>query len=69
VYEAQKRHEWIGREYVQVRQSDHAGKKVAILGYGSIGRQSQFPLLSPHLLSLQVIDGDADFGGFGQLVE
>ncbi|EEA23413.1 hypothetical protein EYB25_006152 [Talaromyces marneffei] len=39
LYEGQKRHEWISRKYASVRQSDHAGKKVAILGYGSIGRQ------------------------------
>ncbi|EED13359.1 2-hydroxyacid dehydrogenase, putative [Talaromyces stipitatus ATCC 10500] len=39
LYEGQKRHEWISRQYVQVTQSDHVGKRVAILGYGSIGRQ------------------------------
>lgn len=41
LYEAQKKHEWISRKYASVRQSDHAGKRVAILGYGSIGRSSQ----------------------------
>ncbi|KAF3390780.1 hypothetical protein DPV78_011101 [Talaromyces pinophilus] len=38
LYEGQKRHEWISKEYAAVKQSDHAGKRVAILGYGSIGR-------------------------------
>jgi phosphoglycerate dehydrogenase-like enzyme len=39
LYEAQQRHEWIFKEYMQFGLTDHVGKRVAILGYGSIGRQ------------------------------
>jgi phosphoglycerate dehydrogenase-like enzyme len=47
LYEAQKRHEWINaRQYAPSGLTDHVGKKVAILGYGSIGRQGLSPPLS-----------------------
>lgn len=43
LYEAQKSHEWISREFGQFGVSDHVGERVGILGYGSIGRQSTYP--------------------------
>lgn len=54
LYEAQKRHEWIQRDYSQFRLTDHVGKRVAILGYGSIGRQGLFihPSFSPSFPSI-----------------
>ncbi|KAH8692121.1 putative dehydrogenase [Talaromyces proteolyticus] len=39
LYEAQKSHEWISKDFFGFGVSDHVGKRVGILGYGSIGRQ------------------------------
>lgn len=41
LYEAQKRHEWKRPNTFATSIEDHVGKRVGILGYGSIGRQSE----------------------------
>ena len=43
LYEAQKEHRWDDKGPYILRSHDQAGKKVGILGYGSIGRQSMYP--------------------------
>lgn len=48
-YEAQKSHVWDKAAY-RPGLHDQVGKKVGILGYGSIGRQSMFP----HIHSLEI---------------
>lgn len=42
VYEAQKAHRWDDKTQYMQGNHDQAGKKVGILGYGSIGRQSMY---------------------------
>lgn len=44
VYEAQKAHRWDDKTKYMQGNHDQAGKKVGILGYGSIGRQSMYCL-------------------------
>ncbi|KAL1965768.1 hypothetical protein VTN77DRAFT_5089 [Rasamsonia byssochlamydoides] len=39
LYEAQKKHEWKKWSSFRTSVEDHVGKRVGILGYGSIGRQ------------------------------
>ncbi|KAL1981207.1 hypothetical protein VTN96DRAFT_2959 [Rasamsonia emersonii] len=39
LYEAQKKHEWKKQTSFATSIEDHVGKRVGILGYGSIGRQ------------------------------
>jgi len=40
IYEAQKAHRWDDKDQYLRGNHDQAGRKVGILGYGSIGRQS-----------------------------
>lgn len=41
LYEAQKQHKWDRQTPWMQSNYDHVGRKVGILGYGSIGRQSR----------------------------
>lgn len=41
-YEAQKAHKWLEKTASMRSIHDQVGKKVGILGYGSIGRQSTY---------------------------
>lgn len=43
LYEAQKVHKWDEKTPYMRGNHDQVGKKVGILGYGSIGRQSMHP--------------------------
>jgi phosphoglycerate dehydrogenase-like enzyme len=40
-YEGQKEHQWLDKSHFMHGMHDQVGKKVGILGYGSIGRQSK----------------------------
>ena len=51
--EAQKQHIWGDVEEYMPTCTDQVGKKVGILGYGSIGRQSAF--LCPYYLPLAAL--------------
>ena len=42
MYEAQKEHIWDVKTPYMATNHDQVGKKVGILGYGSIGRQSMY---------------------------
>jgi phosphoglycerate dehydrogenase-like enzyme len=44
-YEDQKKHVWGSHDQYVPGIQDHVGKKIGILGYGSIGRQSTFPFI------------------------
>jgi phosphoglycerate dehydrogenase-like enzyme len=47
LYEAQKRKEWNQKKGMQVR--DAVGRRVGVLGYGSIGRQGELKFRSSFL--------------------
>jgi phosphoglycerate dehydrogenase-like enzyme len=53
-YEAQKSHKWLDKTASMRNIHDQVGKKVGILGYGSIGRQSMY---SPKIKLTQQLSG------------
>lgn len=53
-YEAQKAHDWQDKTGKIGEMHDQVGKKVGILGYGSIGRQSMSRSLNGRLLKYRI---------------